>query len=168
MRKRRSKKRLTIPAMLVSALIAWLSYSAQDGFVTKVVDGDTIHVGKEKIRLIGINTPEIAHQGQPTQCFGLEAKEFLESKVMNKKVVLENDPQTDEVDKYGRSLRYVSVDGELINRELVRQGYAFAYTRFKAMRRDEFKQLENEARAAKRGLWAVCNVTCKNDYCRTQ
>jgi len=148
--------------------MAYLSYSAQDGLVTKVVDGDTIHVGKQKIRLIGINTPEIAHQGQPTQCYGEEAKAYLQNQILNKEVLLENDPQTDDVDKYGRSLRYVSVEGVLINRELVRLGYAFAYTRFKATRRDEFKELENEAREAKRGLWAHCEVTCKNNYCRTK
>jgi micrococcal nuclease len=138
---------------------------AQPGLwqVTRDVDGDTIDVQqgsqKETVRLLGLDTPETHDPRKPVQCFGLIAAAHTKQLVEGKAVRLEPDPQDSDRDKYGRLLRYVYLpDGTLINAELIRDGYAFAYTVFPIEKLDEFRALETEARTANRGLWAGCNV----------
>ena len=116
--------------------------------VTKVYDGDTITVlgeGKElRVRLYGIDTPEIA------QWYGQNAKQFTSSQVFGKTVSV--DPI--DTDRYGRTVALVSVGDLVINRLLVEYGYAWVYDRYcRKPFCDEWKQLEEEARKAKRGLW---------------
>jgi micrococcal nuclease len=93
--------------------------------VTKVVDGDTIHVtinGTDyKVRYIGINAPEDTTKKEP---MGPEATERDKELVAGKQVVLVKD--VSETDKFGRLLRYVFVDNVFVNYELVREGYASA------------------------------------------
>ncbi len=87
--------------------------------VTKVIDGDTVIVeGGYSVRLLGIDTDE---RGEP--CYE-EAKEYLEDLVLGREVRLERDEE--DVDKYGRCLRYIFVDGKNVNLELVRKGLAVA------------------------------------------
>jgi len=74
------------------------------------------------VRYLGINTPESVDPRKPVECFGKEASLKNKELVLNKKVVLEKD--ISEIDKYGRLLRYVYVDGIFINLELIKQGYA--------------------------------------------
>ena len=122
--------------------------------VSKVVDGDTIQLSSgEKVRYIGINTPERGY------CFAKEATEANRRLVLNKMVRLEKD--ISETDKYGRLLRYVYVDNVFVNDRLVREGYARASTYppdviFQA----QFSKAEQEARTKKVGLWAdnTCNI----------
>lgn len=133
--------------------------------VVRVVDGDTIEVEingtKESIRFIGIDTPETVDPRKPVQCFGREASAKTKSLLEGRSVRLEADSSQGERDKYNRLLRYVFLpDGTHINDLLIRQGYAHEYTynlpyKYQA----QFKQAEQEARAAKRGLWAdgVCD-----------
>jgi endonuclease YncB( thermonuclease family) len=120
----------------------------------RVVDGDTIELdGGERVRLIGVNTPESVDPRRPVEYFGKEAAEFTRRMVEGGKVRLEFDDQTR--DDYGRTLAYVHLsDGTLLNAELIRQGYGFAYTRFPYRRQQEFVALEREAREQGRGLWA--------------
>jgi len=69
-------------------------------------------------------------------------------------VRLEAGPGTADRDKYGRLLRYVYLpDGNLLNAEIISQGYGFAYTQFPLSKMEEFRQLEREAREASKGLW---------------
>lgn len=127
--------------------------------VLKIVDGDTIHVeidGKrEKVRLMGVDTPETKHPSKPVECFGLAASAFTKSLLENKSVELVADPkQTRE--KFGRLLMYVFLeDGTHVNLELIRQGYAHenGYNR-NYKYREEFREAEAQAREGKRGLWA--------------
>ncbi len=95
------------------------------GIVTKVIDGDTIHVtinGTDfKVRYIGINAPEDTTKKEP---LGPEATERDKELVAGKQVVLVKD--VSETDKFGRLLRYVFVDNVFVNYELVREGYATA------------------------------------------
>lgn len=137
--------------------------------VTVVYDGDTVMVGDKKVRLIGINTPEKAwhEKNQKEECYAMESKKFLETQVLGKKVDLESDPLDKNKDKYGRLLRYVKYKNQLINAEIVRQGYGFAYTIFPFGKKKEFIRLENEARENKRGLWQHCGVQCKWKICKT-
>ena len=130
--------------------------------VKRAIDGDTIELENgQTVRYIGIDTPELHHPKQKLQCFGLEAKEKNKELVEGKFVRLEKD--LSETDKYSRLLRYVFVSttaspsGEFVNEILVREGYAYAATfppdvAFSV----HFINLENLARANKRGLWNKC------------
>jgi len=127
----------------------------------RVVDGDTIIVRiekkEERVRLIGVDTPETKHPKKPVEYFGKEASAFTERMVHGKKVRLEYDQ--DRRDRYGRLLAYVYLeDGTFLNAEIVRQGYGFAYTRFPFKYLDEFREYEKEARENKRGLWLSPNI----------
>ncbi len=128
--------------------------------VTKVVDGDTIWVDnggqREKVRLIGMDTPEVADPRKPVQCFGREASARAEEILGGQSVYLETDPSQDAVDKYGRTLAYVWVDGrDLFNLDMIANGYAHEYTYDLPYRyQDVFKAAERDARANNRGLWS--------------
>src|SRR5664279_5426825 len=85
--------------------------------VTKVVDGDTAWVQRDgqqvKLRLIGIDTPETHDPRKPVQCFGEAAAAHAESMLAGRQVLLETDDSQGRLDKYGRELVYVWVDGQL-------------------------------------------------------
>lgn len=124
--------------------------------VVKVVDGDTIKLENgEVVRYIGIDTPETVHPSKPVQCFGKEASNKNKELVEGKLVKIKKDI-TDR-DKYGRLLRYVWVGDLFINDELVRQGYAYAYTYPPDVKyTEQFVQAQREAKENNRGLWADC------------
>jgi len=121
--------------------------------VKRVVDGDTLLLENgERVRLIGVDTPETVHPKKPVQHFGKEASKFTKEMVEGKRVRLEYDETSR--DKYGRLLVYVFLeDGIFLNAEIIKQGYGFAYTKFPFKYLDEFRQHEREARESKRGLW---------------
>ena len=126
-------------------------------------DGDTISVDmngtEEKIRMIGVDTPETHHPSKPVQCFGRAASAFTKEFIGTKPVRLEADPLNDNRDRYGRLLRYVyTPDGKMVNRELIAQGYGFAYTSFPLEKSDEFQKLEDNAREKNLGLWGGCKI----------
>jgi micrococcal nuclease len=122
--------------------------------VTQVLDGDTIRVGHTRVRLIGIDAPEIAHRNKPGEYYGPEAAAFARRLLAGKRVRLAFN-MGDEVDAYGRVLAYVFLeDGTFVNRELVRRGYARVLTRFPFDYVDDFRQAQTEARRAGLGLWA--------------
>ncbi len=123
--------------------------------VTRVIDGDTFEIeGGEKVRLIGIDTPETVKPHAAVECFGRESSEYLKQLIEGKRVRLERD-QTDR-DRYGRLLRYAYLDDQFVNESLVREGYAAAVS----YRPDTQKQAlldsaENEAMSEKRGRFAT-------------
>lgn len=124
--------------------------------VIRVVDGDTIEIeGGQKVRYIGIDTPETVSPSKPVQCFGKEASEKNKELVLGKRVKLEKD--ISETDKYGRLLRYVWIDDIFVNDYLVRQGYASASTYPPDVKYSEqFVQAQQEAVGNNRGLWISC------------
>ena len=129
--------------------------------VQRVVDGDTIGVAlggrSERVRYIGIDTPESAKPGAPVQCFGDRAARANERLVGHGRVRLVRDVQ--ERDRYGRLLAYVyrAGDGLFVNARLVRDGYARPLTIPPDVRfADRFRRLAAEARRAGRGLWRAC------------
>lgn len=124
----------------------------------RVVDGDTIvvniHGCDYKVRYIGMDTPEIEGSGRPPAYFGQEASRKNRELVEGRTVALEKD--VSETDRYGRLLRYVWVDGVMVNAELVRLGYAHAITYPPDVKyQDVFRRLEKEARENKLGFWAA-------------
>src|SRR3954469_11456806 len=100
----------------------------EDGTVTRVVDGDTIHVAlggrDEKVRYIGVDTPETHKPGTPVQCFGPAASAFNARLLEGRSVRLRTDAESR--DRYGRLLAYVyrRPDGLFVNAELVGRGFA--------------------------------------------
>ena len=132
--------------------------------VDRVVDGDTIEIvsggQKLKLRYIGVNTPETVKPNSPVECYGKEASAFNKQLTENKTVYLEKD--VSDTDSFGRLLRYVYLKDRLgnkvmVNETLVREGYAYASTFPPDVRYSErFRNLESEAREAKRGLWEGC------------
>ena len=121
--------------------------------VTRVLDGDTIVLDNgETVRLIGVDAPETHHPEIPVQRFGEEATEFLRRLVEGFECTLEYEPNNIR-DQYGRLLAYVFVGDRLANAEIIRRGYAYAYTRFPFRRQTEFIPLEREARELQYGLW---------------
>ena len=120
--------------------------------VEHVVDGDTLILdGGDRVRLIGVDTPETKHPEMPVQRFGAEASAFTRKWLEGKIVRLEYGPQAR--DKYDRLLAYVWVDGVNFNREIIRRGYAVATTRFAHPLLDDFLVAESEARHRRYGLW---------------
>lgn len=129
--------------------------------VTRFDDGDTIMVmmdsKEETIRFIGVDTPEVKDPRKPVQCFGKEASEFTKKLIGDQPVRLEADPKNTNRDRYNRLLRYIYLpDNTLVNAEIIKQGYGFAYVNFPTTKKDEFLELQNEAKSQNRGLWAVC------------
>ncbi|MBI4524645.1 MAG: thermonuclease family protein [Deltaproteobacteria bacterium] len=126
--------------------------------VKRVVDGDTLILENgEKVRLIGVDTPETRHPNKPVEFLGHEAILFTRNMVEDKKVWLEFDQSnahTGHKDKYGRTLAYVSrEDGKFLNAEIIRQGYGHAYTHYPFKYLNEFRALERQAREQRTGLW---------------
>lgn len=126
--------------------------------VNRVVDGDTFEVTwddkTEKIRLIGIDTPETVHPNKPVQEGGKEASNFSKEQLTGKTVYVELD--VEDRDKYGRLLGYVYMeDGSFYNAALAGEGFAKIATYPPNVRWVElFKYLQTNARDAKRGVWA--------------
>jgi micrococcal nuclease len=129
--------------------------------VVSVIDGDTFDInlrGKvERVRLLGIDTPETKDPRKPVQCFGIEATNKLKSLIGNKFVKLVDDRTQGNRDKYQRLLRY-AYDGKVfINAEMVNQGYAFSYKEYPTKFLAEFNKYEKQAREKGVGLWGSCN-----------
>lgn len=132
--------------------------------VTKIVDGDTIHVkgrfSEFTVRYIGIDTPETEKSNQKGDCYGEEAMDENRKLLSSNKVYLESDKE--DKDRYGRDLRYVYIKGdsgnlEMVNYKLVKEGFAKKLkiepnTKYS----DKISEFEKEARKDKKGLWGKC------------
>lgn len=136
--------------------------------VAQFDDGDTVIVDmngvEEKIRFIGVDTPETKDPRKPVQCFGRAASDFTKNLIGDNPVRLEADPTNTNRDRYNRLLRYVYLpDGTLVNLEIIRRGYGFAYLSFPVEKSEEFRQAQKEARENGLGLWSGCKPI-KNKY----
>jgi len=125
-------------------------------FVERVIDGDTIYLGSgESVRYIGVDAPEIHHPSRGMECFGPEAAKRNRELVEGRWVALEEDAV--DRDSYGRLLRYVYVDGMMVNAVLVEEGYAYSYYWPPNTKHyQELIQLELKAEQARAGLWDHC------------
>lgn len=128
--------------------------------VVEILDGDTFDLGNgERVRIIGINTPE---KGRP---FSDEATDALSEMIMGKEVTLVNDSKNDDVDTNGRLLRHVYVDGTSVNYEMIRMGMAFWYPYSSGTDMDESYQEAQEAAANDHtGLWTESQYNITIDY----
>ncbi|MBN2129504.1 MAG: thermonuclease family protein [Sedimentisphaerales bacterium] len=137
-------------------------YHGQTVSVVRVVDGDTLHIDvpgdgslTEKVRLLGIDAPEMAAAESEPRHFALESAEAARQLVGGRKIALYLDERHATRGKYGRLLAYVELpDGTLLNEWLISHGYAYADQRFQHSYYQKYRQLEAAARARNRGLWA--------------
>ncbi len=142
--------------------------------VTSFTDGDTIQVDMagttEKIRLIGVDTPETHDPRKSVQCYGQSAAAFTKQLIGANRVRLQTDTETTNRDRYNRLLRYVYLpDGRLVNAEIIKKGYGFAYVYFPFTKMDEFKRYQADAEKQSLGLWGNCEVeTNKSGQSSTQ
>lgn len=133
--------------------------------INSITDGDTLRIeinGDSKpVRLIAVNTPELHHPSKPVECFGKEAKAFLENLLKDKRVKLEIEPKDSDTDKYGRLLRYLFLeDGTNVNETIIKNGYGYEATYVEGYKyQKEFKAAQKHAEENKLGLWAesTCN-----------
>jgi len=137
--------------------------STEAFLVTKVIDGDTIVLENgEKVRYLGIDTPELNHPKKEVECFAYQAHEKNKELVLGKKVFLQKD--ISEKDKYGRLLRYVFLDekmstdeGSFVNLYLVKNGFAYAATFPPDVKyANLFLTAQKEAYQKNLGLWQKC------------
>ena len=132
--------------------------------VIRVVDGDTLVLqNDERVRLIGVDTPETKHPTKPVEPFGPEASLFTKHAVEGKTVRLKFDRE--KRDRYQRLLAYVYVGDWCLNEEIIRAGYSECVTRYPFDRtmKARFKLAESEARNSRRGLWGDrTHVAVKN------
>jgi len=153
----RLARRLAPLLVLLGIIGPAAAQPALEGTVTRIVDGDTIHVdvgGRiEKVRYIGVNTPEMHHPRRGEEPGGRAATAINRELVGGRRVRLELDTQAR--DRHGRLLAYVWVADTMVNAELVRRGFAQVMTIPPNVRHQSmFLKLQREAREAGRGLWA--------------
>ena len=140
-----------IPVLILFFLLS--TSHAEIYKIKRVIDGDTLLlINGERVRLIGVDTPETKHPQKPVEYFGKEAYLFTKQMVDGKEARFEFDRQ--KRDRYGRLLAYVYLlDGTFLNAEIIKQGYGFAYTKFPFKYMEEFRRYEREARETRKGLW---------------
>ena len=151
-------------AVVFTLLIQIGDAAAWEGVVVKVLDGDSIEIKRNgkiyTIRLYGVDTPEYK------QAYSNKAKQFTKRLVNRQKVnVVEKD-----IDRYGRIVALVESSGQLVNRELVREGLAWYYPKYCLAQPlcDELKDLERRAKNEGRGLWRDENPVSPMDWKRQQ
>lgn len=149
------------PTQTVLSASEKMQATGSAALVTKVVDGDTIEVRinnkQEKIRIIGINTPESVDPRRGVQCFGIDASNRAKEKLTGQTVVLQKDPSQSERDKYGRLLRFIWMNNGKTDfgASMIAEGYAYEYTYGTPhMHQERYQQLQKEAEQEKRGLWS--------------
>jgi micrococcal nuclease len=156
-------------ALVVAAALWWLTHPQSvhcpappqpegltEAIVVDAVDGDTIDVriaGRiQRVRLIGVDTPELHDPRRTVRALAQAAARFTRSSLVGRRVGLELDVQTH--DRYGRLLAYVWVDGKLVNLVLLEEGYARVLTVPPNVRYAErFLECERISRERARGLW---------------
>lgn len=146
---------------VISTQSAVESLQGEKALVAKVIDGDTIELEDgNKLRLIGVDTPETVDPRRPVGCFGKEASNATKKLLSGKEVILQKD--VSETDKYGRLLRYVYLPLEngqtlFVNDYLIREGFAVSLTYPPDVKfTEQFLQAEKQAREQRRGLWGRC------------
>ena len=130
--------------------------------VLQVVDGDTIRVFMNRqvftVRYLGIDTPETKKGTKPAHPWGPAATRRNRELVGGKTVLLVADPYADDIDRYGRLLRYVLAGNVFVEKVLVKEGLAWVYPAYNSCQ-DDLLTLEREAKLARRGVWSRATPT---------
>lgn len=144
------------------ALIILIFFSikifSQEYRVIRVIDGDTFEIeGGERVRMIGINAPEIKEQ------YGLVSKNYLKKLIENKYVLLEKGKITNDRGFYKRLLRYVYLDEVDINLKMIRDGYARAYLKYDFYLKENYSNAEKLSVKDELGIWKNSSNKMNND-----
>lgn len=139
-----------IRLILILVAIALPAHAADLSGTPRIVDGDTLHLNGIKIRLHGIDAPEMKQEctdqhGASYLC-GEASTEALRTLTLNTNITCEGSTH----DRYRRLIGVCYARGINLNAEMVRQGWALAYRRYS----EDYVSAENEAQEAKRGMWA--------------
>jgi micrococcal nuclease len=167
--------------LLLALLFVFITYGQQQGWfksaqqaavrdqpglyrVSRFVDGDTVAVNmnghEEKIRLIGVDTPETHKPNTPVQCYGPAAAAYTKNTIGNQPIRLVSDSLSTDRDRYNRLLRYIYLpDGSDFNEKLIQGGYGFYYPYFPFTKSDQFSADQSAAMATHKGLWGNCSPT---------
>ncbi len=149
-----------------SPLSDWEKYHNKTFQVSRVVDGDTLDIdipdGKKswtRIRLWGVDTPEMGRGSKKDMYFAKEATDFATKTLKDRTVHIVLSPKKTR-GKYGRLLAYVYLErgGDMFNEMLLKQGFAYADLRFSHIYKKRFEQFEKHARDQKIGLWAKVTI----------
>lgn len=156
-------KRFAIYVLALALLLTACATSGQpaangemEAVIKRVVDGDTFELDTgEKVRMIGVDTPETVKPNHPVEPYGKEASNYSKELLTGKKVKLRFDVEP--YDRYKRLLAYVYLeDGTFVNEQLIRDGYARIMTIPPNVAQAEvFLAAEREAREQNRGLWGT-------------
>lgn len=155
------------PVSVVRDVISHQKPRTTSVMVARVIDGDTFVAvdggGQERVRILGMDAPEVAHDGEPAECGADEATEALKTILGTGKVTLVTDSQQPDRDTYGRLLRYVDVDPEGsdgeqdVTEEMILRGAAPNTSRAGSHDRHQtYAASQREAQKGDRGLWAEC------------
>ena len=154
-RRNRTTRLIAVLVSLAAANVTAQSLPRPDqSFAVRfVIDGDTLELtGVGRVRLLGIDAPELGSGFETPAPFAREARERLASLALRQWVRLEGDDQMR--DTYGRALAYVfRTDGLLLNAELLRAGLARVNARSSLKRLGELRRAEEEAQRVHRGIW---------------
>lgn len=130
--------------------------------IVKVIDGDTVDIAlagrTERVRLIGVNTPETKHPTKPIECFGPEASAYL-TRLLPKGTTVRIERDVEARDRYGRMLLYLYLGSNdlFINLDLVARGYGTPMSiEPNTFHRNDFVRAAAQAEAANVGLWKAC------------
>jgi micrococcal nuclease len=133
-----------------------------DGKIAHVIDGDTVDIDingrTERVRLIGVNTPETKHPTKPIECFGPEASAYM-TQLLPKGTTVRIERDVEARDRYGRMLLYLYLgsDNLFINLDLVARGYGTPMSiEPNTFHRNDFVRAAAQAEAANVGLWKAC------------
>ena len=155
------------PALLPSVSTPTSSSGADRREVTvvRVLDGDTFDATDDgsalRVRILGIDTPEISHDSSTSDCGADAATATLKHLIGNQLVIIEHDPRSAARDQYGRELAYVTSDGIDVGLRLIEEGLAEAWypTSVTAPSRDEaYRAATTRAQTAKAGAWKTCST----------
>jgi micrococcal nuclease len=174
-----ARRRQSLTGLLTTIVVILLTAAQQQGWldpmwrklesnqpglytVKQVSDGDTIVIDmnghEERIRLIGVDTPETHKPNAPVQCYGPAASAFTKRTIDGHRVRLVSDPLSTNRDRYDRLLRYVYLDdGRFINELLIQDGYGFYYPYFPFTKSQTFAAAQASAQTEHKGLWRNCS-----------
>ena len=149
-----SVPRPTLPAGTYR--VQWVS----DGDTIVVADGQGTRLGS--VRILGLNAPELAHNGSPAECYGVAARDRLRGLLQDMEIQLVDDSRAPARDRFGRRLAYVEVGGQDVSALMIREGFAVEFHLPSAGPGDRsavYARAEDAAAAARRGIWAACPST---------
>jgi endonuclease YncB( thermonuclease family) len=149
-------KRLLWRCFLFASLTVSNVSARESYLVERVIDGDTIVLSnKQTVRLLGINTPEIAYRGKPSDAGALAAKDYLKRMLFKQRVWLEHDSEWH--DKYGRSLAQVFlVNGEHVNVNMLHSGLATLSLHPPNLKYSKvLMQAQQQAEKQRLGIWGM-------------